>query len=340
MLSFQVAGLIEDASKEITENNAFVAAIELFAGPLEYIAKNLALIGTNSNNAAYGNEIFSILSSFKELKSSISPRRFYSDLEIIQASLRHFKSQLTDTSEYVESLVSDVDGFASMFDTYLANPSAVNAAPISIAASRLAQRFRDFKGSLHLFNSMIQKLPSQQDDDSMLSIVLSGPFDLREFIARLEAIESMYSELCQLLNISETDYPLEIAKIESGSLLAKVAGSAVVLSLMTSFIQSTATYMYESYTVEGRIKTIPPRVESLDKVIDLTRKLKEAGIDTSEMESHVAKSAHTIAKDLNTLVEGQPSIILNGLEITGTSEESRRQISFKNVPRLSGKSGI
>jgi hypothetical protein len=336
MLTFQIAQLIEETVEEITESNAFVAAVQLFSGTFEDIAKNLALIGSNSNNAAYANEIYNTLNSFKDRKSLVSARRLYSDLEIVQFSLKNFQIRLSGPSEYVESLIADVDGFASMYDIYLSEPNAINAAPIAVAASGLAQRFADFNGSLNLFNSLFQELPPRDIDNSTLSVVLSGTFDLREFIVRLSAIESIYSELCQLLNISESDYPLEIAKVESGSLLAKVAGSAVVIGLMTTFIQSTATYAYENYTTEGRIKTIPTKVESLDKVIDLTKKLKESGVDTSKLEEQVSKSAYTIAKDLNTLIEGQPSIILNGFEITGNIE-GKRQIPNKTAPKLIGK---
>lgn len=336
MLSFQIAKLVEEVTEGISDNNAFVGAVQLLAEPIVEVVDALQGIGTNTNNSGYANSLHSILTSFYDRKASILPRKFYTDLESVHEALSNFQKNLETPSEYIDSLIANIDVFAEIFGIYLATPNASNAAPLAIEAPRLAQRFYDFKKSFHLFEGMIRRIPSRQIEGSVFTIVLAGEFDFKSFVARLSAISSMYSELCELLNISEVDDPLEIQMIESGSLFAKLAGSATVIALMVQFIHSTATYAYDNYTVEGRIKAIPTKVESLDAVIGLTQKLKAAGVDTKEMDVHVSKSAHAIAKDLNTLLEGQPSIILNGLEISGTNEGPRKQVAYQNAPRLSG----
>ncbi|WP_273028257.1 hypothetical protein [Massilia timonae] len=338
MLSFQIAELVDEVVEGISDTNAFVGAVQLLSEPMIQIAEALYGVGTNTSNTAYANSLLSVLNSFHERKSSIIPRKFYAALEVVHDSLIDFQNKTNQPSDYLDSLILDVDSFAEAFDTYLATPNAANAAPLALAAPRLAQRLNDFRNSLNFFKGLIQPLPSRDTDGDVLTIILSGTFDFKSFVSRLQAIQSIYSELCELLKISEIDHPLEMAKVESGSLLAKVAGSTVVIGLMVQFIQSGATYAYDNYTVEGRINAIPRRVESLDKVIGLTQKLKDAGVDTAAIDEHVAKSAHAIAKDLDTLLDKQPSIILNGLEISGVREDSRKQIPYRNVPRLTTSS--
>ena len=335
MLSFQIAELIEEVSKEIHPDNAFIHAVRVLSEVVTGISEDVAAIGTNSNNAAYANSIQGRLRSTKEYSAVISPRAFYVELLQLEGALKKFQAQLPSPSGYVESLIESLDSFAVLFDNYLKNQTGDNAAPLVLSAPNVAQRLIDFRDSVNLFHGILESASPQRSDSSTLSVVLSGEFDLKEFISRIQAIESMYSELCQLLNISQIDHPLQIEKIESGSLLAKVAGSAFVIGLMTQFIESSVSYVHAHYTAEGQIKSIPAKVESLDKVIEMTQKLKEAGYDTSAMEIHVAKSAHAIAGNLNTLIEGQPSIILNGLELTVTDQKAGRQLGGRVVPKLS-----
>lgn len=334
MLSYQIVELIEDVSAVIHLDNAFLVAVRHLSQVVTGIAEDVAGIGTNLQNLAYANSIHNQLKSTNQFTAAISSRDFYVDLVQLENSLRKFQDQLPAPSTYVESLIESVDGFAILFDNYLKHQTGENAAPLAFSAPIVAQRLMDFRHSIKMFHGILEYSLPQRSDNSILSIVLSGEFDLKEFISRIQALESMYSELCQLLDISEIDYPLQIEKIESGSLLAKVAGSAFVIGLMTQFIESSAAYVHTHYTAEGQIKAIPAKVESLDKVIEMTQKLKKAGYDTSAMEDHVAKSAHTIAGNLNTLIEGQPSIILNGLELNVTARESVKQVGAKAVPKL------
>jgi hypothetical protein len=336
MLTFKIKELLGETLATARGENAFLEAVETIEQVFIGIAEGVEAIGTNTNNAGYANQIYASLHSLSERISTVSPRKFYSALETFHEILGVFRARIEVPSTYLDRLVEEIENFAALYDTYLAKPSAANAAPLVLEAPLMKRRLHDFLGATHLFNSILEDAPAENENEGVLSILLPGTLDLHDFIARLEAIASMYSELCQLLDISEVDQPLHIAKIESGSLWAKLAGSTLVVTLMTQFIHSSASYLYQTYTAQGQIASIPSKVESL--VLDLRQKLKVAGIKTGDLDEHLAKSAHAIAKDLNTLLERQPSITLNGVEISVAEEAAKRQISARTVPKLTNGS--
>jgi hypothetical protein len=334
MLTFLIKDLITEALEMLDGQNAFYDAISAVNSSYSSLEENVIAIGSGQNGSGYAAQLHAGAASLSSRINHIPPRRFYSALEGVHKSVHDLQDQLPKRSTYLDSLLAEIDHFADEYDEYLSKPNATNATSLILVSAEIKRCLEDFRGALDLFDSLLDDLPAEDQVDGSLSIVLPYTVEVTDFIAKLTAIQSIYSELCQLLDISETDSPLEIGKIESGSLWAKVLGSSVALTLVTQFIQSSAGYLYHNYTVEGQISSVPGKVESLDKVVDLRQKLKAAGIKTKDIDEQLAKSAHTIAKDLNTLLENQPSIILNGHQIPVTESGSIGKIQERRIPRL------
>jgi len=113
------------------------------------------------------------------------------------------------------------------------------------------------------------------EDGRELSIVLSSSMTLSQFILKLKALESIYQELCMLSGISIAEFPIQILKIESGSLWAKVFGHSKIIALMTNLIESGTSFVYRNYTTEGKLNSIPRKVETIESVLKLSIQLKE-----------------------------------------------------------------
>ncbi|WP_350604199.1 hypothetical protein [Pseudoalteromonas sp. SMN1298-MNA-CIBAN-0114] len=166
----------------------------------------------------------------------------------------------------------------------------------------------------------------EDNNGSELSIVLSSTFTLSEFILKLQSIEKIYNELCMLSNVSSDDFPIEILKIESGSLWAKVFGDSKVIALMTSLIESGVSFVYRNYTVEGKISSIPKKVETIESILKLKSKLKKEGVDVTELTEHLNKSSIIIAKELNKLISGQAEVIINEKKLSIGDEMQKNLI--------------
>jgi hypothetical protein len=112
--------------------------------------------------------------------------------------------------------------------------------------------------------------------------------------------------------VSKSQYPLQVIKIESGSLWIKLFGESKVITLLTSLIESAAKFFYRNFTNEGKITSLPRNVEAIEAILSLTKKLEAEGIDTSATKDNLQKAAVKISAQLNELLLKEPSIEVDG----------------------------
>lgn len=163
----------------------------------------------------------------------------------------------------------------------------------------------------------METLIEQKDTDEEgkeLSILLPSIISYRDLLVKLTAFEVIYTKLCSLIKISTSEHPLQIIRIEYGSLWLKLFGESRVINLLTSLIQAAVIYIYRNYTDEGKLSYIPQKVDLIESVLRLSERLKENGIEISEIKDNVQRSAIIISSQLNCLLLGEPSIKINGKE--------------------------
>lgn len=105
---------------------------------------------------------------------------------------------------------------------------------------------------------------------------------------------------------------------------------------MIDFLRSGAAFMHRNYTTEGKVVSLPSKLESLDKIVDLSGRLREQGVDTTEINEELRRAAVGIAKGLNKLIEHQHKIEING-KTQSIADEFLKGLSDESWlrPRLS-----
>ncbi len=166
------------------------------------------------------------------------------------------------------------------------------------------------------------KLPKEGYKD--LSITFPSIPTLNNLIRKLSALEGLYNELCRLLDVSTSEYPLEIVKIEVGSLWLKLFGESRVISLMTKFAESSVSYLYRNFTNEGKIMAIPQNVEVINSLLQLSENLEQSGIDNSVLKENIQHSAIILGQQLNQLLSGEPAVNVNGRNYSIAEEWEKR----------------
>ncbi|VEP11800.1 conserved hypothetical protein [Hyella patelloides LEGE 07179] len=159
-----------------------------------------------------------------------------------------------------------------------------------------------------------------------LTLLLESEHSLQKFIDKLQYIKNLYSELCYLFQVSDNEYPLKIVKMESGSLFAKVFGEAKVIKTLSIWIENTVSYFHRNYTNEGQIKSITHKLEVIENLLETTKKLEEAGIDTTKNKEALQKSSLIIARELNLLLGGEPCITINDHKHSITAELQQKYL--------------
>lgn len=150
-----------------------------------------------------------------------------------------------------------------------------------------------------------------KEGNKELSLYFSTTLKYNEVIEKLSSIQGLYNEFSRLLNVSVSEYPLEIAKLEIGSWWIKIFGESKVIALITTLTEKSVSYLHRNYTTEGKINTISNKVEAVEELLSLSKLLKENGIDTKTLDNNIKHSSVLVAKLLNTLLVGEPNVKVN-----------------------------
>jgi len=259
-------------------------------------------------------------------------RQFYKALEQVQRCLLEMRPNHSSEIDILTTLSAKVEEFSAHYDKYLSQQTGVRALPLVVSARDLRISLDVLTGSLRFVEDAIGGWPIPSESEARLAIWLPlADYDLKNFARRLVALQSLYSELCMLFSVSELDHPLRVSKIESGSLWTEVFGDARIIELLVSFLEKSASWLYRSYTAEGKLSTIPRKVEAIDSLLGLRKRLADAGLNPSAMEPHIEKASISIAKDLSELLEGQPSVSINEHTIS-VGEELTKLALEKSAP--------
>lgn len=230
-----------------------------------------------------------------------------------------------------------LETFSNVYEKYFQNKTISDTFNVLNQSSVL---FNTINSIIHLIDYILDvhsKSRTIPEDFKSLSIELTSEYDYDTFILKLNSINKIYTELCNLLSISINDYPLQIIKVESGSLLAKIFGESKIVDLIVHLIKEFTGYIYRNFTQEGKILSIPRKVESIESIINLSKKLQEIGIDIEPLKQDLQKSTLEITHDLSKLVQCESTVKINEDILSIGDEyrtkflvESRRLLIEKN----------
>lgn len=153
---------------------------------------------------------------------------------------------------------------------------------------------------------------------------------LDDFACRISALSDMYENTALIVGIGLVDHPPIAAKVESGSLLARIFGESRVLAFIDWFLKNSLRYLYSKYTTEGKICAIPNKIEILEEQWQLYEYLKKI-LPKERVEKLEGDLAETllsatcrVALDTQKLIGGMPAAEING-ELLALSEENERR---------------
>lgn len=168
----------------------------------------------------------------------------------------------------------------------------------------------------------------------VLTLYIPSHQTYREVVEKLAAIAALYDEVCALAGVSAAEFPLQVSRLETGSLWLKIFGESKVMALLTKLIESGAGFIYRSFTREGRLRDIPRQIEVINSALKLTEELERAGIDTAGMKENIQKSSIVIAEKINTLLSGAASITINEQNYSIRQELERLNLNEGKAPLL------
>lgn len=230
----------------------------------------------------------------------------------------------TVAREALDPLIERVKIFHDMYENLLQSHTRRNLLILIFSAHELVIVAQATELLVTSINKALRFVTSPKEGFKDLSILFPAEATLDTLIQKLSALEGLYEELCRLLDVSINEYPLELIKVESGSLWIKLFGESRVISLMSKFVESAASYLYRNFTKEGKIVAIPQTVEVIDSMLKLSDSLEQSGIDSSVLKENIKQSSIILAQRLNQLLAGEPAVNINGRNYSVGDEWEQR----------------
>lgn len=255
------------------------------------------------------------LVSFKSQLSS--PKKFFVEISKLEDCLGELDQELKQNDEEpLKGFLKQITNFSRKYEALFLRNSYSSAMLLEASAENLLETFKTISNLTLGIESNLLGVDRYDETLGELTLFLEADCPYKVFVEKLQAIQEIYSELCLLGNIAEADFPLQMAKVESGSLFAKIFGEARLIKIFEETIKSAVSFFYRNYTLEGKVASIPRKTAAIEKILELHKKLEEAGIDTSESKEKLQKSSVILAEQLNCLLLGEAKVEVNGEKLS------------------------
>jgi hypothetical protein len=252
-----------------------------------------------------------------------------------------FFSSAADLHELLASLLPADEGPAiplleklaslrKLFSTYIAHQSAENALPLLMAAREFQERLQAFQFDLNELAALLASDHRLESDEQDLSLIFDSSQSFHAFWRKLQAIDELHADLCELLQIECK--PLRILKIESGSEWIYLAGNAAVIALLTKILYDAYKFVHRNYTREGLLEQTAHELKQAEALLDTIKKFNKAKVDTGDAEAQASAAVQRISRNLNELLAHESRFVVGDRQVR--LEEEPYLLKVSRPPRL------
>lgn len=328
MNSYHLVKKINSTIKVFNECNYFFEALELLRKHHESITKSLsAIVGSSGGKASQLNEEAKKVlgDAIKQFKNNISPHKIIVESEKIKEALVQDDFLVGPTLDNNMSIYY-INDFKTKYEAYLKNYGLPATVQFVNSAKNLNASLTSLRNILLNISNKLETKEHIKEGMEVLSVYFASYTDYSDSIEKLSALKIIYSELSCLFNISETENPMQLIKIESGGLSSKFAGNPKIIETMKDLFDRFITYMFKNFTQEGKKPTISKYAEVIRDTLNLSIQLEDKNIDTSIIDENIQKASITLSKQLDILVAGQPVIEINEKTLTIGDEHKQKYL--------------
>ena len=305
-----IAGATQDAA-------LFVSTISKIAAVTDSFLESAA---STSKAPANLNIQALIRNGVRSATQGIGLWNLYESCKSYQFALIEVAALLDESSEKVDYLIRRSNDFLTHYERYAQLHDFETTFDLLVIANELDSRLVGLQIAAEVASENLAP-PAIRLGDAELEIISdkfhSSPKDLASVLV---ALSEIYAVLADLLDVSLYQEPLEIEKIESGSLYIKLKGAVRVIRAASGVLKQAFTYGMSNHTLSGRFDQLPRAAESIERVLRIKETLAAQGLDVSGMDAEIESAALKLAKHTNTLVSHMNDVGLNG-EIYGIKEQ-------------------
>jgi hypothetical protein len=317
MTSYELITLVDTFLKSIPPDGYLFSTLKRISDTYDKLVEPLSVLVVSPSQTIQerGAEVKHFLTQVSdELKKSVRARKLFTEIDNLELSLKslHESTYIEDTQPLAQ-LTHELNQFAIAYEDFLRAYNSLATFTLLKRANTLFPSLTITLRILHVMkqNLVVPELESDESAESIMSLLLHPHDELPVLVSKLDALDKIYNELCRLFDVSTSQYPVRVIKVESGSLWTKIFGERQIIKLMTDLIRSGVQFLHRNYTEEGQLSMIPKKIEALDANMLLEQRLRERGFNTTDMREDIQKAGAVIAKQSNILLGGEAVVTIN-----------------------------
>lgn len=336
MLSYQVSDYYDfiQSQLSILESDEVIKSINDFAVKIEGIYNSLKEVILNgssvdqvntgiryatSNNNNYIRTFTDAVEAFKQKFNFLDGHAKAQEIERdISTYIRENNIPNIEFSGIVV-LLEDLKIVFKTYQSYIQSGTYSNMQSLSDACIEYCKCFRACVDSCKTY-AVLSKgkidVTSEEVREKTLEIrLLDTRYVFKEFTNILSLINDIYESIGNVIYTQGSTYePLEIIKIESGSLLSMLLGDKNIVEAIGLFLTKTINLIFNKYTQEGQIYRHKELMDALQKEVELGDKLNSLGYNINDAKEDVEISYAHITKGLLQIVGSSAKIKVNDHE--------------------------
>ncbi|MEM1093852.1 MAG: hypothetical protein AAGJ10_04555 [Bacteroidota bacterium] len=227
-------------------------------------------------------------------------------IDFIQQSLGE------DHLEVLGSLREELGYFYSSYETFMRGTNPDDFSMVLLRGRLVYEHIASMRRCLRTMRSFFAFTPVVRGSERSFTVIAEyeGPFHLLP--QKLHSLQTAYEELCSLLDIGVSAFPLRLQKMEAPPLWISGVGHGHVTALLVKTLERFTDHWFRHFTGSG--KTILPsdRVINTQMLIDLASELERRGYSQIAQDQGLLKpTALRLIQSYLTFLTCVPKVVLN-----------------------------
>ncbi|SHJ53971.1 hypothetical protein [Paramaledivibacter caminithermalis] len=270
----------------------------------------------NSMNKSRNN-IVNYVNEFMKKFDLLENHKIFTSTEI------EINNYISDNSELfrteIESIENLFNHLSSVYENLLKYSISKNNSNLVLLIENMKSvhnAYVNILDSYRAINDYIEKTEAKIDEIKgykTLELQFYNEADsIYDYINYLAPMNECYEKICNLFNVSPTQYPLKVIKVESGSWFQKLFGAEKVMEALAYLITKVVDYVYYTFTKEGQIASQKQLFDLLLTDAQLISKYKDLGFDIDIDEEEVKKTHFMAIKSVQKMICKTSKLKVNG----------------------------
>jgi len=217
-----------------------------------------------------------------------------------------------DPFEVLGSLREELSHFYASYETFMRGTNPDDFSMVLLRGRLVYEHIASMRRCLRTMRGFFNLTPVIRGSERSFVVIAEyeGPFELLP--QKLHSLQTAYEELCNLMDIGVSAFPLRLQKMEAPPLWVSGIGHGHVTALLVTTLERFTEHWFRHFT--GTSKTVLPsdRVINTQMLIDLASELERRGFSQIAQDQRLLKpTALRLIQSYLTFLTCVPKVVLN-----------------------------